>query len=453
MAKDWSDREIGAIVRDYFVMLEHEQMGRAYSKAEHRRVLMRVVRRSKGSIERKHMNISAVMKDLQLPHIRGYKPYRNYQRALYEAVKASLEERQDLFELLTSEAGAVHQSREATNNSHIDIDFRYWVDGRKLPLPSWGKFYMQLGASVAEQSDPQSNIVTALAVPTRSYAAAFVAAGAIICRARTIDTKGQISSAAHFEMLSRLPAGTSVVLRKGEKSVKGKIVGTNGGNGDGSAMIGIQTQAPTGKGGPLIVWIPAEASLRVQVSSKIWTQLPANSVKSADVSKASSEFVARIFQGADFSNFFTKSSLDCVILGSVASLKQEATATKLSVGSDGQEASAGTLRDILRIRRLMSTHEAFRSDIFPVNPKGNAMESEEMAPHLVIFDGAVGFLKWRYVWSHCNWVVILDRTEPRFTEAVQIVNEEYWSRISDEELRLSDAPPDSVELVSFTVAR
>lgn len=40
MAKTWSDREIDAIVRDYFVMLEHEQMGRAYSKSEHRSVLM-----------------------------------------------------------------------------------------------------------------------------------------------------------------------------------------------------------------------------------------------------------------------------------------------------------------------------------------------------------------------------------------------------------------------------
>ena len=127
--------------------------------------------------------------------------------------------------------------------------------------------------------------------------------------------------------------------------------------------------------------------------------------------------------------------------------------TKLSVGPRARETSAGTLQDILRIRRLSSTSEAFRSDIFPVRSKGHAMESEEMAPHLVVFDGAVGFLKWRHIWPHCNWVVILDRTEPRFEEAAQIVNEDYFSRVDEEKLELPDAPPVSVELVSYTVTR
>ena len=38
---------------------------------------------------------------------------------------------------------------------------------------------------------------------------------------------------------------------------------------------------------------------------------------------------------------------------------------KLFVGPRGREASAGTLRDILRIRKLNG--EVFGSDIFPVN--------------------------------------------------------------------------------------
>ena len=189
-------------------------------------------------------------------------------------------------------------------------------------------------------------------------------------------------------------------------------------------------------------------------TSTTWTRLPANLEKVGDVNTSRSEFIAQVFQGADLWNFVTKSTLDCVILGNVGSLVQEATATKLSVGSRGQEVSAGTLRDILRIRKLYDNNkEAFRSDIFPVNVRDHAMPSETISPHLVVFDGAVSFLKWRHKWSHCNWVVILDRTEPRFTEAVQIVNEEYLSRISDCGLRLPQPPPLSVELVAFTVAK
>ena len=335
---------------------------------------------------------------------------------------------------------------------HADIDFRYWTNGRKLPLPAWSKFYLQLGAAVAQADNAQRTLVTALAVPTRSYAAVLAAAGAVIFKAKTADANRQDSPAAHFEMLSSLPAGTAVTLRKGEKVVKGIFVGTKDTKNDGTAMIGVQTQSR--KGGSLTEWLPVGSSPKVQVSSTAWTRLPANSEKAGDVNTSRSEFIAQVFQGADLWNFVTKSTLDCIILGSVGPLVQEATATNLSVGSRGQEASAGTLRDILRIRKLNGKkEEAFRSDIFPVNVRDHAMPSEEISPHLVIFDGSVGFLKWRHKWSHCNWVVILERTEPRFTEAVQIVNEEYLSRISDGELRLPQPPPLSVELVAFTVAR
>ena len=104
MARNWADEEIDAIVGDYFDMLEHEQTGQAFNKAEHRRALMEVVGRSEGSIEHKHMNISAVMVALGLPYIVGYKPYRNYQNALFEAVETRLSQDRELQALLAGEA-------------------------------------------------------------------------------------------------------------------------------------------------------------------------------------------------------------------------------------------------------------------------------------------------------------------------------------------------------------
>ncbi len=111
MARNWSDNEIDAIVEDYLEMLGHEQAGRVFIKSEHRRALMDTIGRSEGSIERKHMNISAVMAVLGLPYIDGYKPYRNYQKALFEAVEARLGKDRDLHALLTAEAlGLRHES-------------------------------------------------------------------------------------------------------------------------------------------------------------------------------------------------------------------------------------------------------------------------------------------------------------------------------------------------------
>ena len=107
MAINWSASEIDSIVQDYFFMLEHEQMGRAFSKAEHWRALMKIIGRTKGSIERKHMNISAVLDALGLPFIDGYKPLKHYQQALFEAVEVYLSERPHLQRLLAGETEAL----------------------------------------------------------------------------------------------------------------------------------------------------------------------------------------------------------------------------------------------------------------------------------------------------------------------------------------------------------
>lgn len=109
MPRNWSEAEITAIVEDYFDMLAHELEGRRYNKTEHRRALMDTIDRSHGSIERKHMNISAVLEAHGLPYIYGYKPYSNFQQALFEAVQARLNEDIVLRASLTGEAAAVRE--------------------------------------------------------------------------------------------------------------------------------------------------------------------------------------------------------------------------------------------------------------------------------------------------------------------------------------------------------
>ena len=76
--EEWSDLENDAIVADYFSMLSDELAGSKYNKAAHNRALQDVIGRSKGSIEFKHQNISAVLKGLGETWINGYKPAFNF---------------------------------------------------------------------------------------------------------------------------------------------------------------------------------------------------------------------------------------------------------------------------------------------------------------------------------------------------------------------------------------
>ena len=88
---DWTRGEVEAVVADYLLMLAAELKGQPYSKTEHNRALQALSGRSHGSIERKHQNISAILRDIGVPWIDGYKPLGHRQALLEEVVLAQLE--------------------------------------------------------------------------------------------------------------------------------------------------------------------------------------------------------------------------------------------------------------------------------------------------------------------------------------------------------------------------
>lgn len=87
----WSADEIALIVADYFAMLRMELEGQPYNKAQRNAALQELTGRSKGSIERKHQNISAILQELSAPWVRGYKPLGNYQDALAQEIERELD--------------------------------------------------------------------------------------------------------------------------------------------------------------------------------------------------------------------------------------------------------------------------------------------------------------------------------------------------------------------------
>lgn len=91
MSEAWSHEEVEAAVADYFDMLTKELRGESFNKAEHNRRLQQLLRnRPRGSIERKHQNISAILIELGYPYIDGYKPLSNYQQLLRSVVEDRL---------------------------------------------------------------------------------------------------------------------------------------------------------------------------------------------------------------------------------------------------------------------------------------------------------------------------------------------------------------------------
>jgi hypothetical protein len=112
VGSDWQSDELDLIVADYFVMLAADLAGRPYVKSTHNAAIVLQIGRTQGSVEFKHQNISAVLDELGMPWIPGYKPRNNYQNAILDAVDRFLSKQPDILEpavnlppapLLTSE--------------------------------------------------------------------------------------------------------------------------------------------------------------------------------------------------------------------------------------------------------------------------------------------------------------------------------------------------------------
>jgi len=96
IGRPWNDDELDAIVADYFSMLRAELSRQPYVKSHHSAVVMKQIGRTHRSVEFKHQNISAVLEEIGLPWIVGYKPKRNYQASIFGAIDRYLSSNEDV---------------------------------------------------------------------------------------------------------------------------------------------------------------------------------------------------------------------------------------------------------------------------------------------------------------------------------------------------------------------
>lgn len=117
--EDWTDYEVSLTVDDYFEMLAAEVAGRPYKKSDHnRRLRQQLHTRTKGAIEYKHGNISAILDGWGLRCIDGYKPYPNAQQIVATKIADYLRQNQQLLHTLaeaSDEATPLKQVGPVTN--------------------------------------------------------------------------------------------------------------------------------------------------------------------------------------------------------------------------------------------------------------------------------------------------------------------------------------------------
>lgn len=322
----------------------------------------------------------------------------------------------------------------------------YLEDVRFRPVPDWCLFFAQAGLTIGETSLDRQ-IVTAISVPIRAFAAAFVGLGLTIA-----ISSSQIPIDQHMGRLAKLEIGTPVFLRNDSRKVKGIFLGLKPFP-DGVTRIGVQLQNP--EAGGLANWLPINQAFRVrsfESSSLTSAELP-RSPKEIDLSRHQ-EFVSQILPIDTIRELERTSVFEFVIVGSANVLRQEIKETPFAVkrsrSDNADRYFTGNLQAILRVRRFSTENDTFRSEIISTET-GSPKLPNDNKPKTVVFDGARGFLKWRTYWPHSNWVVVLDRTESYFSDAVAVLNESYSSRVGEWNALDRYPIPEELELTSHLV--
>lgn len=287
------------------------------------------------------------------------------------------------------------------------------------PLPSWGQFFITLGADIYKTLDPDRRLVVAIAVPTRAYAAVLLALGVIA------NGSGAGNGAAHVDQISELVIDTPVFLFKeqtdGMHRAKGLYKGCSLKNTGGEELFYIKVQldraGDANREFPLTMWpfiqvaaFPVES----MPARETWRQVTVED-----------PFTALAVGRRHAKDLAMRSRLECVIVGQASALNREIVDTPFAVRGQDDLFVEGRLQDLVRARRFSSGLEAFRSDVIATDNSDMGKATGSLSPPLAILDGSAAYLKWRHMFRGSNRVVVLGRADRAFEEAVHTLNDEY----------------------------
>ncbi len=280
-----------------------------------------------------------------------------------------------------------------------------------------------------------ARLVVAVSLPTRAFAASLVATGAV---ARLAERPASDDVASHLAYLRGLPPGTTVTHRFDSRRKRtAELRGIKAVNGQ--EYIVLQEG-----NGPR--YVPSQHALRIEVSRHQRRHPPR--VAQVRTIRTNAGLAAGLNDSV--TDFLAQSRLGVVLVGSDARLRAELEAP-LGIELPSGAVQPGQLQDLARVRRFGRDGEGYRSELVPFEVTDGPLPLRD-APTLTVFDGARSFLHGARRWPDTNWVVILDRSEPRYEEGCAEIDRLYTTRRSQAAVALIlPTPPAAVEYTAFGV--
>lgn len=319
-----------------------------------------------------------------------------------------------------------------------NLPYLYYPSGNKSELlPEWAYFFMGLGYQLAATPKNDCRVVAGLAVPTRVFACSLVAMGVVFARARSenlIDT-------AQLQYIQNLRADTSVYVRtSNNKRLRGifkKLVSFNG-----KQYVLISITKSMERAFPL-----EEYASRITVADRD-VNLPL--YQQSGYSLETPSKLLECCLGQELAKTYKLgSSFEALLIGEKSTIAQEVNGVSFSCKiSDKFPEVAGDLQEILRVRQFSGANKSYRTQCISSLNITPEKEIGKQTPLVVIFDGAVAYIKLGHKWRSAHQIVLLDRTERQFFDAIELLNQNYAYRLAG----VSKLPlkiPNGIELMVY----
>lgn len=295
----------------------------------------------------------------------------------------------------------------------------------------WALWSVELGENIGKREIGTQPSATFLTVPTRAFMSLLIAAGYV--RALAAPSLDE-----HVARLKRFTPGPVYYRQANSRRSRQKLLLESWIQQDDVEYL----KLTTGRSDGPVSLVPASRAGFVEPIED--ADRASNGLGRRQRINASSEF-SQMFMGAAHSSDFSGSTREkCSLVGEKHLLSNELRLEEFAVeGRTGVR--SGRLQDIVKAKELIGQGESARAQISASRTRPR-VDSDQ---GLVVFDGSRAFLRWRGAFPRRHWVVVLDRTDPQFSETVTVQADLYESRAVVQDHLNPRNPPLGIEVVRF----
>lgn len=314
----------------------------------------------------------------------------------------------------------------------------YLSDNEPRLLPEWAYFFMRLGQQLATMPSADHRFVIGLAIPTRVFACSLIATGIAIERTGAKNPTDDMQR----QYILNLEPGTPVHVRR-DNNTKLRGVVEKFEERSGAPYIFIRTTKSEIRGYPVNRY-----ASRITVSDRD-VRLPENQQTGRIIEKPS-KFLQGCLGAALAQKYILDSSFEVLIIGKKSLIQHEVCEIPFIYKGSGKLSSAtGYLQEIVRVRQFSGANKSYRVQFVPASSDEPEEEFHgRRKPTIVVFDGAVAYIKHGHKQQKVHHIALLDRTERQFPDAVELLNQNYAYRLTDD-IRFPVKIPNGIEMMIY----